>query len=135
MADDDLLYRLIIATNTKWNGDHAARAGSNAFDDVPEDRLAELGAPAVAVSVYIDSVMRQHGATLDDLLDRWGPKYGIAALRVSDARECHQGIVRDPRPEAPEHGMIFALEGPRKTRQQSRALAKASWIAKPPPRR
>ena len=135
IPDDEVLYRMILFSNTKWTESGVAeRAGTNAFQDRPEADLEELGVPAVAVSVHLESVMRQRGITANDLVQRWGEKYGVASILAGEARTLGQGIVRSPTPDAPEHGMIFAKVGPKKTGGQSKQLAKRSKVVIAPPR-
>ena len=98
-------------------------AGTNAFQDRPETDLEELGVPAVAVSVHLESVMRQRGITANDLVQRWGEKYGFASILAGEARTLGQGIVRSPTPDAPEHGMIFC-EGRSKEDRWSKQAAR-----------
>lgn len=133
VPDDELLYRLILPSNTSYDGaGQAVRAATNAFQDYPEDRLEDAGVPAVAVSVFLDSVMKVNGTTVEHLLARREGRYGIASVTAGQARKQGQGIVRWPTEQDPEHGMIFSLTGPKKSNGQSKRLAKASDIVVPP---
>lgn len=133
ILDNDLLYRMIKAGNTKWVDGVADRAGTNAFQDRPESDLEQLQVPAVAVSIYIGSELAKSGRTPADLVGQWGPDYGVAAISAGTARGQGQGILRWPLEDGPEHGMVFVLQGPRKTGSQSKSLAKQSEIVIPPP--
>lgn len=134
VPDGELLFRMILASNTKFDEQGTAlRAGTNAFQDYPESGLGEVGAPAVAVSVYLESALNDHSVEPPDLVARWGSEYGIASITAGQARAEGQGIVRWPMDGHPEHGMIFCLEGSRKTSGQSKRLARASTIVIPPP--
>ena len=129
IPDDEVVYRMILVSNTKWTETGAAeRAGTNAFQDRPEADLEDLGVQAVAVSVHLDSEMRARGVTAEDLVERWGEKYGVASILAGEARSLGQGIVRWPTLNDPEHGMIFVKTGPKKTGGQSKQLAKRSKI-------
>ena len=133
VPDSERLYRMISAGNTKWEDDVATRAQTNAFQDRREADLPELGVPAVAVSIYLESDMHANGTTPEDLVARWGPKYGVAAITAGEARAQGQGIIRYPQPGEPEHGMIFTKEGPKKSKGQSKNLAASSVIIIAPP--
>lgn len=131
IQDNERVFRMITASNTKWSEDLLPeRAGTNAFQD---RRVEELGVPAVAVSVYLESEMDRHGTSAADLAERWGPGYGVASITAGEARSYGQGVVRWPRPDHPEHGMVFVLVGAKKSNGQSSRLAKASKIVIPPP--
>lgn len=134
MLDGELLYRLILPSNTVYDGVHTVRAATNAFQDYPENRLQDAGVPAVAVSIFLDSVMQAAGTTIDDLLARRGGSYGVATVTAGCVRAEGQGVVRWPTKLDPEHGMIFSLSGAKKSNGQSKRIAKASRIlALPPP--
>ena len=136
ISDEELVFRMITASNTKWSDEGGAeRAATNAFQDRRAEDLAELGVPAVAVSVYIESEMRRRGTSAADLVARWGPAYGVASITAGEVRNNGQGVVRWPRPDHPEHGMVFAIAGPKKSNSQSSKLAKGSKIViSPAPR-
>jgi hypothetical protein len=135
IPDDEVIYRMILASNTKWSdAGHAERAGTNAFQDRPEADLQALGVPAVAVSVHLESEMRSRGVSVEDLVERWGSKYGVASILAGEVRALGQGITRWPTSSDPEHGMIFVKLGLKKTGGQSKQLAKCSTIVIAPPR-
>ncbi len=134
VPDEEVLYRLIIPSNTSYDeAGQAVRAATNAFQDYPEDRLEDVGVPAVAVSIYLESVMKVRGTTVEDLLARRDGPYGMASIKAGEARAESQGIVRWPTEQDPEHGMIFCLSGAKKSGGQSRRLAKVSTIVVAPP--
>lgn len=134
VPDDELLYRLILPSNTSYDdAGGAVRAATNAFQDYPEDRLEDAGVPAVAVSIFLASVMDANGTTVDDLLARRDGRYGMASITAGEARAENQGVVRWPSEQDPEHGMIFCLSGAKKSNGQSKRLARASKIVVPPP--
>lgn len=133
IPDDELVFRMINASNTKWVDGVATRAATNAFQDRREEDLEDLGVPAVAVSVYLESEMRVHGTTPADLVERWGDRYGVASITAGEARAHGQGIVRNSQPGNPEHAMIFTKEGAKKSNGQSKKLAAASRIVIAPP--
>jgi hypothetical protein len=133
IPNDELIYRMVIPSNTKFDGDVAVRAQTNAFQDRRVEELEELGVPAVAVSVYLASEMVKAGSSPAALVDRWGSRYGVVSLTAGAARDAGQGIVRWPKEDDPAHGMIFVLEGEKKTNGQSKALARSSTIVVAPP--
>ena len=133
VIDGELLYRMVTAANTKFEGGVAVRAGTNAFQDQRAELLLELGVPAVAVSVYLESEMAARGVVVADLVERWGPRYGVVSITAGEARSKGQGIIRWPQEGHPEHGMIFTLQGPSKTRGQSKGLAALTRVVIAPP--
>ena len=133
IADGELLYRMVTAANTKFENGIAVRAGTNAFQDQRPELLLDLGVPAVAVSVYLESEMTAKGIVVADLLDRWGPRYGVASISAGQVRSIGQGVIRWPQPGHPEHGMVFALSGASKTRGQSKRLAALTKVEIAPP--
>ena len=128
IGDDELLYRMVTQQNTKYVDGIAVRGATNAFQDIPPDRLNRVKAPAVAVSVFLQSELGSNGLSADDLVQSWGEKYGVVSIRARDARNEDQGIVRWPIPAQPGHAMIFTCSGPKKTGGQSTRLAKASVV-------
>lgn len=136
IPDDEIVYRMIQASNTKWSEiGEALRAGTNAFQDRRPEELEALNVPAVAVSVHLESEMRTQALQPEDLVERWGAdKYGVASITAGDARELGQGVVRWPTSDHPDHGMIFVQAGMKKSNGQSGKLAKRSKIVIEPPR-
>lgn len=131
---DELLYRMVTTGMVKFRDDGTVdRLQTNAFQDYPESRLADVGAPAVAMSVMLQSEMVRRGTTVDDLLARWGTGHGIAVVTAGDVRAHGQGIVRWPTERDPEHGMVFALLGSRKTDGQSKKISRCAELIVPPP--
>jgi hypothetical protein len=58
--------------------------------------------------------------------------FALAAVTAGLARECGQGIARDPLPDQPAHALVFAQRGT-KTKSVMRRLAKAArWVIEPP---
>ena len=133
IPDSELLYRMITSGNTKFEAGAAVRPQSNAFQDRRAEELPSLGVPAVAVSVYLESEMTKVSTTPADLVQRWGDAYGVASISAGEVRQAEQGVVRWPQPNHPEHGMVFALVGSKKTNGKSSKLAKAAKIVIPPP--
>ena len=128
IGDHELLYRMVTRQNTKDVDGIAVRGGTNAFQDLPPDRLDRVGAPAVAVSVYLESELRSYGLSADYLVQSWGEQYGVVSIRARDVRNENQGILRWPIPDHLGHAMIFTCSGPKKTGGQSKRLAKASVV-------
>lgn len=132
IPDSERLFRMVTDGSVQWDDD-TVRATTAAFRDPSERRLSDQGYPAVAVSVFLESEMNEHGMTPADLRAQWGGDYGVASITAGQARQEGQGVIRAPRPENPAHGMIFAKTGSKKTKGQSRALARHSTIAIAPP--
>ncbi len=119
---------MVTVHSTKFEDGEAVRGGTNAFQDYPPDKLDEVGAPAVAVSVYLASELEASGLSVQDLWERWGQGYGIVSITAGDARAAEQGVVRWPTEDHPEHAMIFCLSGQKKTAGQSKRLARMSVV-------
>lgn len=128
IGDDELLYRMVTRANTNYENDVAVRGATNAFQDISPDRLDQVGTPAVAVSVFLESELSASGLSSVDLVERWGKEYGVVSVTACDARQQDQGIVRWPTDDQPAHAMIFCLYGSKKTGGQSKRLAKASTV-------
>jgi hypothetical protein len=117
----------------KWSTDRttAERIGKNAFQDYPADRLEEVGAPAVAVSVFLTSCFSARGLSWDDVRRLFGEEYGVALIEAGAARGQGQGITRGSTQES-SHAMIFAKSGAQKTRAQQASLAASAVLVHPP---
>ena len=56
-------------------------------------------------------------------------EYGLTSITAGLARECQQGIARDPLPDQPAHAVVFG----KKTSSVKRRLARESkWVVPPP---
>lgn len=131
IEDGERLYRLITPGQTKYDEDDVAvRPQTNAFQDYPIERLDAAGVPATAVSVFLESAMAEYETSIEDILARRDPsfRYGVAVITAGEARSERQGVVRYPTTSDPEHGMIFCLEGDRKSGGQSKRLARAARV-------
>lgn len=128
IGGDELLYRMVKRANTKYEDGVAVRGGANAFQDIPPDSLDRVGAPAVAVSVLLESELSARGVSATDLVQQLDSEYGVVSVTARDARNEDQGIVRWPTDDQPAHAMIFCLSGSKKTAGQSKRLAKASTV-------
>lgn len=138
VADNVELLRLVKADKVKWSREDplvAERAGSNAFEDYPADRLHEVEAPAVAVSVFRRDCLRARGIDWPDLIDRWGDDYGIAVIGAGAVRLAGQGVIKWPNSQDESHCMIYTREGTQKSPKDSKRLAKLTKMLASPPRR
>ena len=135
IPNSERLFRM-VNDRTVQRDDDMVRATTAAFRDPSTTRLQEQGYPAGAVSVFLESEMEKHEIAPSDLRAQWGDEYGVVSITAGQARQEGQGVVRAPRPENPAHGMIFVKTGPKKTKGQSKALARHSVIviAPSPPR-
>ena len=89
------------------------RPASAAFDDDDGPMSVTLADEAADP----ESVLTGHGG------------YGLAEITAGLARQCQQGIVRDPLSDNPAHGLVFG----RKTSGVKRRLAKeCRWVVPPP---
>ena len=71
IGDDELLYRMVTRQSTGYVDGIAVRGGTNAFQDLPPDRLDRVEAPAVAVSVFLQSELSSNDLSPDDLVQSW----------------------------------------------------------------
>ena len=135
ILDSDVLYRMVRYGTVLWEGEVAVRARTNAFQDQPRQRAQQMGYPAVALSVYLGSILQRDGIDPASLMEdsRWRGGYGVASITAGQARLEGQGVVRDPLPDSAAHCLVFARSGRKKTNGQSKALARHSVIVVPPP--
>ena len=97
----------------------AYRVSSAAFDNSPD------GSPT---SVLLADLVAETGRTANDVLKGY-EEHALASITAARARECGQGVARDPIPEEPAHGYVFG----RKTKANKRCLGQgAVWIIAPP---
>ena len=136
IRDADVLYRMVRYDTVHWDGEMAVRARTNAFQDQPPIRAQQMGYSAVALSVYLGSVLQRDGVDPASLVEdsRWQGGYGVASITAGQARREGQGVARDPLPDSAAHCLVFAQSGRKKTNGQSKALARHSVIVVPPPR-
>jgi hypothetical protein len=91
------------------------RPSSAAFDNDPD------GAP---MSVVLAAEAENPQTALAGLTG-----FALASFKARTARDCNQGIVRDPLPNEPAHALVFGT----KTKSIRRRLAKeATWVVPPP---
>jgi hypothetical protein len=57
-------------------------------------------------------------------------RFALASITVGLARECGQGVVRDPLPDEPAHGLVI---GPKPKSVQRRLAKAAVWVIPPQP--
>lgn len=126
IPDSEVLYRVISTAHVEWSSGSPVRVQTNAFQDQPESRLPELGVPATAVSVFLQSEMNTSGRTAADLC--WDPGRGVATVTAGQVRAEGQGVVRWPNDSGPEHAMIFTLSGAKKSKGQSKRIAAAATV-------
>lgn len=95
------------------------RPSKAAFDNHPN------GSP---MSVVLADVVAEAGRGPDAVLA--GHKgFALAAITARLARECQQGIAREPLPDEPAHAMVFG----KKTDGVKKRLARgAHWVVPPP---
>jgi hypothetical protein len=116
IADEDELWRRIPPWHfvVDRNGGEV-RPSSAAFDNDSD------GAPM--------SVVLAEDAKGPEGVLAGHPGFALASFKARLARQCGQGITRDPLPEEPAHALVF---GP-KTKATRRRLARESvWVIPPP---
>jgi hypothetical protein len=91
------------------------RPSSAAFEDHPD------GSP---MSVVLGAESRGAESVLAGY-----PGFALASIKAGLARECQQGVARDPLPEEPAHAVVFG----HKTKSVRKRLAReATWVVAPP---
>ncbi|MGH9893857.1 MAG: hypothetical protein ACREA0_18105 [bacterium] len=132
IADDDLLYRRISRLWIDWSpvkDSGQPRIRRAAFQDFKEAEAQARGLPGACMSVGVASVLQQNGREPMDLLEGWGEGYGLASLLVRDVRARKQGVTMSPTPDEPWHGIVFSMEGPKRTGSMEKGLAEvARWV-------
>ncbi len=94
------------------------RVSSAAFDNSRD------GSPT---SVLFAAIVLEGGRRDMDVLARFDG-YALVSLTAGQARQCNQGVARDPLPDEPAHAYVF---GP-KSKQNKRCLARhAVWVIYP----
>lgn len=121
ITDSDIIYRRIASKHTKRNKATGAieRVGSNAFDDSKD------GSPC---SVHLHSALLAHRLPPESIL-RGHEGWGIASLRVGDARALGFGIVRDSVPDWPAHCL---LTGDKQDVKKQKSLARSAKVYRSP---
>ena len=131
IPDDAVLIRAIHPRWVEW--EPALRLKSEAFQDYPPQRLP-AGVPAVAMSVALLSEIEQRDHTMGIALARFSQDYGLATITAKQARDNEQGVTRWPTDEEPWHGMVFCLNGARRSNRHKRVLARCAVLVVPPQR-
>lgn len=95
------------------------RPSKAAFDNHPN------GSP---MSIVLADVVTEAGRGPDAVLARH-KEFALAAITAGLARECQQGVAREPLPEEPAHAVVFG----KKTDGVKKRLARgARWVVQPP---
>lgn len=94
------------------------RPSSAAFEDHPN------GSP---MSVILADTLAETGRIPETIL-AGHEGFALVTFSVELARECGQGVARDPLPDEPAHAVVFG----KKTQGVKKKLARgASWVVKP----
>ncbi|WP_210439590.1 hypothetical protein [Nocardioides xinjiangensis] len=110
---------------------------SRAFQDQSAGVAASFGLAGPCASVNLQSVWEAHGGNVNALLEAFGPGSRIAQVAVRDLRNLvnsldqpmPQGIMSDPRPDAPWHAVMFSLAGGNRSKGAMRAVVEvAHWF-------
>ena len=119
IADASELWRRI---HPKWivpdENTGNMRVTSAAFDDSKDES---------PTSVLLADVVRKTGRTAEEVIAPYDG-YALASITAGQARDCEQGVARDPLPDEPAHAYIFG----EKTKALKRCLARsAEWVIAP----
>lgn len=132
ISDDDSVLRVV--SPAFFNGDTMQ---SRAFQDQSVAVAASFGLAGPCASVNLRSVWEKERADVDALLAAFAPgsriaEVGVGALRNlvnSVDQAMPQGVMRDPRPDAPWHAVMFSLSGGKRSNGAMRAVVEAGhWF-------
>lgn len=132
ISDDDSVFRVV--SPAFLDGDTMQ---SRAFQDQSAGVAATFGLAGPCASVNLRSVWEEHRADMEALLASFAPgsriaEVGVGALRNlvnSVDQQVSQGIMRDPRPDAPWHAVMFSLSGGNRSKGAMRAVVEeAHWL-------
>ncbi len=135
ITDDTIVYRKVAPTFIDWNildelGNPRIKSG--AFQDYGKKKAAQLGYPAPAMSVCLANIMVERGVEPPELINREGPKYGVARFTAGDVRRFEQGVMHRPTDDEPWHGIVFSKIGnQRKDSMQDAVQDCAVWVVPP----
>lgn len=133
ISDDDSVLRVV--SPAFFAGDTMQ---SRAFQDQSAGMAASFGLSGPCASVNLRSVWEEQGADAAALLAAFAPGSRIAEVGVGVLRDLMnsvdeqvpQGIMRDPRPDAPWHAVMFSLSGGNRSKGAMRAVVEAAhWFA------
>jgi hypothetical protein len=133
ISDDDSVLRVV--SPAFFDGETMQ---SRAFQDQSAGVAASFGLAGPCASVNLRSVWEEEGADVDALLAAFAPGSRIAEVEVGVLRslvnsvdqQVPQGIMRDPRPDAPWHAVMFSLSGGNRSKGAMRAVVEAAhWFA------
>lgn len=80
------------------------------------------------MSVLLADIVERDGRSAADAL-AGHEGFALAAITAGLARQCDQGVARDPLPEEPAHGVVVG----KKTDSVRKRFAKgAEWVIPPP---
>ena len=96
------------------------RPSSAAFDNHPN------GSP---MSILLAEEVTAAGRGPDTALSGH-ERFALASITAGLARDCGQGIAREPLPDEPAHGVVF---GEKTKRTKKRLATGAQWVVPPPP--
>jgi hypothetical protein len=119
IAGDAALWRRIHPTWAVADENRGGRRVSSAAFDNSKD-----GSPT---SILIAAAVSATHRGPEDILQGFAG-YGLASLTARQARECEQGVARDPLPDEPAHGLLF---GPKTNSLRRRLAAAAVWVISP----
>ena len=119
IANDSHLWRRIHPNWVVWDQNVGEkRVSSAAFED------SVNGSP---LSVLLAEVVRETGRNAGHILAGFD-EYALAVITAGHARDCQQGVSRDPRPDELAHAHVFGM----KTRGIRRCLSRhAEWVIPP----
>jgi hypothetical protein len=80
------------------------------------------------MSVVLGEVLAQTGRSPDSVL-AGHEGFALASVTAGLARECSQGIAREPLPDEPAHAVVF---GDKPKRIQRKLAQDSRWVIPPP---
>ncbi|MGN6610124.1 MAG: hypothetical protein ACTHMS_24340 [Jatrophihabitans sp.] len=139
MSDADVLLRVVQPIYLP--ADRSFQ--SNAFQDQSLEIAHKFGLAGRCASVISKPIWEAQGGTIDDILREFppgsaiadiGPTSGLRRLRTlgNPPADVPQGVMLDPRLNAPWHAVMFDINGVTRGKGAMRAIAaRASWFHLP----
>lgn len=127
ITNEDSVLRVVQPAFQMADGQFA----SNAFQDRTAEDAAGFGLAGPCASVSVKSIWESESGRVQDLLSSFPEGSVLAEISVRDLRrlcsaggaEVYQGLMLDPRPDAPWHAVVFGLETRPRSKGARRAIA------------
>jgi len=130
---ESTLLRVIPPTFIDWSGS-TPRFTDGAFQDQSEKNArVKFDLPGACMSAIVKDVLTGQGLDPSNVLERFGPTYGLARFPAEILRKrCSQGVQWDPRDWPPGHAVVFAKTRRKKSEAMKTCINEISeWELEP----